>query len=82
MDAFLNANNWKIKDLRESNSRISDDHSLLMTSSGISLSQIFVSQVIWIWKSVHRDVVGILVTSESSWSIVMPLENVNFEKRN
>ena len=42
---------------------------LVITSSGIPLSQIFVSKVICIQKSVYYEEVSILVTSESSWSI-------------
>ena len=42
---------------------------MVITSSGIPLSQIFASKVICILKNVHHDAVGILVTSEGSWSI-------------
>ena len=60
---------FRNKDLREWNPGRSDHHVLLMTSPGIPLSQIIVPKVICIEKSVHDDVVGILVTSESSWSV-------------
>ena len=39
---------------------------MVMTFSGIRLSQIFVSKSICIYKSVQHDVVGTLITSESS----------------
>ena len=58
------------KDLRKLNPRRSDEQDVVITSSGIPLSQILVSKVhLFFKKSVHHDVVGILVTSESSWSI-------------
>ena len=70
MDAFLNANNSENKDLREWKLRRSDEQDVLISSSsGNGRFQIFVFRVICIYKSVHHDVVGILVTSESSWSI-------------
>ena len=69
MDAFFNTNKSKSKDLRGWNSRRSAEQNVVITFSGIPLSQIFVSKVVCIQKSVHHDVVGMLVTSESSWSI-------------
>ena len=48
MDDFLNANNSERKDLIESNPRISDEQDVVITSSGIPFSQIFVSSVIYI----------------------------------
>ena len=46
----------------------SDEQDVVMTSSGIGLIQIFVSKVICILKSVHHDVVGVLVTRKSKLS--------------
>ena len=67
MYAFLNANNFR-KKIWESNQRISDEQDVVFTSSEIQLSQIFVSKVLFAFqkKSVLNDVVGILVTCESS----------------
>ena len=72
VDTFLNENNIRNKDLREWNPR-SEEQDVVITSSRIQLSQIFVSNVlIYISKSVHHDVVGILVvTCESSWGIAV-----------
>ena len=42
MDAFLNENNFRRKDLRVSNPIISDEQDVVITSSGIPLTQIFV----------------------------------------
>ena len=70
MDTFLNANHFRNKDLRVPNHRWSDHHVFLIISSGIPLSQIFVFRVICILKSVHHDVVGILVTNERSWEFI------------
>ena len=55
------------KDLREWNPRRNDQHVLLITSSGISDSQIFF-ELFETTKSVQHDVVGSLVTSESTCS--------------
>ena len=63
---FHNANNFRNKDLIESDPRKSDYHVLLITSSANPLSQIIGFRVISIWKSVHHDVVSTLVISESS----------------
>ena len=48
MDAFLKANNFTNKDLRESKPRRSDEQDVVITSSEIRLSQIFISKVICI----------------------------------
>ena len=69
MDAFLNTNNSKNKDLREFNPRKNDEQDVVINYSGIGFSQIFISKVICILNRVHLDVVGMLVTSESSCSI-------------
>ena len=45
MDTFLNANNSKNKDLREWNARRSHEEDVVITSSGIPLSKIFVFRV-------------------------------------
>ena len=67
MSAFLNANSFRDKDLREwSSPRRTDKQDVVIPSSGIPLSQIFVSKPICIKKIVHHDVMGILVTSEGS----------------
>ena len=58
MNTFLNANNFRNKDLRYYRGR-SDHHVFLITSSGISLSKIFVSKVFLHFKKL-----------ESSWSIL------------
>ena len=52
--AFLNANNSKNKELREWNPRRSDEQDVVMTSSGIPLSQIFMSKVICVQKTSRR----------------------------
>ena len=71
IDAFLNANKSKNKDLRESNNKRKDDKEVSdLTSSGIPLSQIFVSYIC-ILKKAHHDVVGILIRNESRLSIYM-----------
>ena len=66
MDAFLNANISKNKDLTEWNDRRS---AMIKTWSsiflGIRFSQIFVSEATCILTNVHHDVLGILVRSES-----------------
>ena len=62
-------NNSKNKNFREWNPRRSDEQDVMMTSSAIQLSQMFVSQVIAFKKSIHHDVVGIMVTSDSRLSI-------------
>ena len=69
MDTFLYANNSKNKDLRVWNPRRIEEQDMVIISSGIRLSQTFLCKVICILKSVHHDVVGIMVTSESRLNI-------------
>ena len=71
MDAFLNANKLE-KLVWGSRMREENEQDVVIISFGIPLSQIYVSKVLHL-KSVHYDVVGILVvvTSESSWEYVL-----------
>ena len=81
MDAFLNPNNSKNQDLRESNPRRNYDQDVVITSR-FRLSQVFVFRVICILKSVHHDVVGILVPIGGCWSITaLPADSSAVEIR-
>ena len=65
---FLNANNSINKDLGVWNPRRSDEEDMVITSSDSTLKSLFL-KLFAFRKSVHHDVMGTLVTSESSWSI-------------
>ena len=72
---LLNANNFRNKDLRESNPIRNDHHVFLIISSEIPPSQIFVFRVyLHLKKHPSRRIVGILVTSKyAEWLIAKSL---------